>query len=104
MRRLMKTRVLKVTPANKDPEKGLVWYSDEIRQQLYDMRFIKVGKSSTFEVFHPVGLNKVWERKVELSIDPYEVKVTGSRFVIRVLSDLVEIKPVEENKGEPTPP
>lgn len=96
MTRLMKTKVLIINPSNKDPRKGLDWYAGEIRQQMADMRFKKVGNSSTFEVYHPTGLSKVWERRVELSVDPYEIKVKASRFIIRVLSDIAEVKPVEE--------
>lgn len=94
MARLMKTQVLEVNTSNRDPEKGMDWYADEIRQQVKQMRFKQVGKGKEIEVFHPTGLYRVWERKVELSAGPYEVKVKASRFMIRVLSDLVEIKPM----------
>lgn len=103
MTRLMATATLVINPSNKDPQKGLAWYAEEIRQQMADMRFKKVGGSTSFEVYHPRGFSKVWERKVELSVDPYEVKVMGSRVIIRILSDLVEIKP-QLKKGEATRP
>ncbi len=93
MARLMKTAILRITPANKDPQKGMAWYAEEIRQQLYDLRFKKVGPSTSLEVYHSTGLRKVWEGRVELHVGVYEVRVKASRFVIRVLSDLTEIKP-----------
>lgn len=91
MARLMKTDILRVTPANKDPQKGMAWYAEEIRQQIYDLRFKKVGESTSFEVYHPTGLRRVYEGRVELSVGVYEVRVKASRMVIRILSDLVEI-------------
>ena len=93
MARLMKTQILEVNTSNRDPEKGMDWYANEIRHQVKQMRFKQIGKGREIEVFHPTGLYRVWERKVELSAGPYEVRVKASRFMIRVLSDLVEIKP-----------
>lgn len=95
MTRMMKTAVLEVTPANKDPQKGIQWYEDEIKQQIRDMRFKKVGKQSGFEVYHPQGFRKLWEGRIELTSDAYHVRVVASRMMIRILSDIVEIKPLK---------
>lgn len=110
MTRLMKTAQLEVNSSNRDPQKGLSWYADEIRQQIRDLRFKRVGSGSkvdpALEVYHPTGLYRVWERRIELRVDAYEVKVRASRFVIRVMSDLVEIEPVKslDKKGGKTRP
>jgi len=93
MSRLMRTQVFEVNSENRDPQKSMQWYADTIREQIVEMRFKKVGSSTKLEVYHPNGLYKIVERRVELRADTYSVEVRASRFMIRVLSDLVEVKP-----------
>ncbi|MBC75388.1 MAG: hypothetical protein CME64_05165 [Halobacteriovoraceae bacterium] len=92
MSRFLKTSTLVVNSENRDPQKSMQWYADTIRSQILEMRFKRVGHSSDLEVYHPTGLYKILERRIELRPDAYSVEVKASKFMIRVLSDLVEIK------------
>ena len=92
MSRFLKTSVFEVNSENRDPQKSMQWYADTIRSQIIEMRFKRIGKSNELEVFHPTGLYKIVERRIELRADPYSVNVKASKFMVRVLSDLVEIK------------
>ena len=92
MARNLKEVEFEINAQNKDPEKGLKWYEEEILQQISDMRYREYLNVKGLRKFRPTGLYQVLESKIEFRTDPYAINVKCSKMMRRIFSDLVEIK------------
>ena len=91
MVRQLKEVVFEINAQNKDPEKGLRWYEEQILEQILDMRYREYLNVDGLRKFRPTGLYLVLESKIELRVTPYAISVKSSRMMCRILGDLVEI-------------
>ena len=82
---------LVVNASNMNPQLGLGWYKKELIQTLKAYRFLcesYQGQQSGEFHFESTGLLRVHENKVVVKLSPYEIEVTSSRMMFRILSDL----------------
>src|SRR5690606_30590900 len=89
MQRTLKSETLTINASNKDPQKSLRWYEDEIRTILFSFRYEKLTNEKGIEEYRPFGLYRVFEPHIILEINPYEINLTASRVVCRIISDLL---------------
>lgn len=92
MVRKLKVEEFEINTTNKDPEKGLDWYEDIIREQLRDMRFVYKTTIGSTEIFKPRGLYRIYESDIELERQAYWIRLKGSRLFVRLIKDLMESK------------
>jgi hypothetical protein len=92
MVRKLKVEEMEINTSNKDPQKGLDWYEDKIRERLKDLRFEFKEEKDGVEIFKPRGLYKVYESDVEIERTPYHIRLKGSRLFLRWVQDLTEIR------------
>lgn len=76
---------------NKDKNKGLSWYKEKITEQALDMRFKQTLSSSTHLVFRPWGLYRVFESNIIIELTPYDIKLTCTRMMMRIILDYLEL-------------
>jgi hypothetical protein len=89
---MLKTVSLEINASNKDRDKGLQWYSDQIFGQIHDMRFKKYLEIDGLIKYKPVGIYQVLESPIEVRITPYDINIKCSKMMKRILSDLIEIE------------
>lgn len=89
MQRTLKTEELFINASNKDPQKGLRWYEEQIRDTLYSFRFTYTGTIGNVEHFKASGLYQVFESNIELEVSPFEIRLRASRLQIRIIKDLL---------------
>lgn len=92
MSRNLKEVKFEINTQNKDPEKGLRWYEEQIIEQIKDMRYREYLTLKGIRKFRPTGLYQVLESKIELHTSPYAINIKCSKMMRRIISDLVEIK------------
>lgn len=80
-----------ITPSNKDREKGLEVYREEIFSFLKSLRYIVVDKGANFLVFRPRPLQRIMGGNVKVSWDPYIIKIEGPKYIVLIISEIVEI-------------
>ena len=91
-RRELKSQHFEVTMQNKAIDRGMKWYEDRIREQIFDHGFNFSHKEKDgVEVFAPRTLYQVYEPKIRLKVETYSIEVEASRLMIRIISDYLEI-------------
>lgn len=93
MVRKLKVEEIEINTTNKDPDKGLDWYEEQIREQLRDMRFISKCRLGATETFKPRGLYRIFESDIELERQVYWIRLRASRLFLRLIEDLIDIRP-----------
>lgn len=93
MVRKLKVEEVEINTNNKDPDKGLDWYEERIREQLKDMRFVPKIKKGDTEIFKPRGLYRIFESDIELERQVYWIRLRASRLFLRIIEDLIEVAP-----------
>ena len=97
-RRALKSQRFEVNMQNKMKERGMRWYEERIREQIFDHGFTFSHKEDNGEeVFSPRTLYQVYEPDIKLRVDTYSIEFEASRLMVRIISDYLEI-PIE--KGE----
>lgn len=93
--RTLKSETLEINASNKHPQKPLKWYEERVREQIKDMRFRYAGKDEQGkELFKPRTLYRVFEPDIELEVSPYDITITASRLMIRLIVSYTEIDKV----------
>ena len=90
--RNLKTSWFEITPANKKIEKGLIDYRMEIISFLKSLRYKVTQKGDDYIVFRPRPLQRIMGGNVKVSWDPYIIKVEGPKYMVKILSQIVEIE------------
>ena len=81
-----------INAKNKKPDVGLIWYQEKIVEQAKDMRFLLKEHHHDKIVFKPQSLYQVFESEIVLEITAYELKLTCSRMMLRIILDYLELK------------
>ena len=82
-----------INSANKDPQKGLQWYQDQITRQVESMRYNLIEDRPGRKHYVPWGIYSIMEGPVLIKFDAYSIEINASRMMMRILLDLVEISP-----------
>jgi hypothetical protein len=81
-----------INTQNKKADVGLIWYQEKIIEQAKDMRFILKEHSHDKIVFKPQSLYQVFESEIVLEISAYDLKLTCSRMMMRIILDYLELE------------
>ncbi len=90
--RVLASKSFEITADNKNPKIGLKVYEAMVREQISNMGFQFHCKKDAIEIFTPRALYKIFEPNVELEVNPYYIRVIGSRLFIRLISSYTEIE------------
>jgi len=80
-----------ITPTNKDRDKGLPVYKEEIFSFLKSLRYKRVEKGEDFIVFRPRPLQRIMGGDVRVSWTPYLIKIEGPYYMVSIIAQIVEI-------------
>jgi hypothetical protein len=92
MKRVLVRAKLEVNVTNKDPQKGLEWYAESIRDQISALNFYEAKSELNITYFRPRGLFKIFEPEIELEITTYCIQITASRLMVRLIKVDIEIE------------
>jgi hypothetical protein len=90
MFRILKVEEFEITMQNKHPKRGFDWYEDEIKDQLAPFHYY-LKTENGIEIFSPRSLYKIYEPQLEFERTPYQIRVKGSRLMIKLLKAVTEI-------------
>ncbi len=82
---------LEITAANKDRQKPLSWYQQEILSFLHSQRYQRLDDLEGEQVYSPRGLQHM-RGNVHLKIDAYSITLSGPKGVVRILASLLDLK------------
>jgi hypothetical protein len=89
MIRTLRFEELEIIPAKLGENKSLDWYYNTVIGHLEDMRYSRQNDEINI-IYKPRTLYRVFEPDVIIQKDAYSLKITASRMMIRMLSDLIE--------------
>ena len=89
-----KRETLEINTNNKDKQKGLQWYYDEILHYLHSSRYRELTQIDDVRVFEPPMLLQHMGGKVELKRDSYSITITGPRGVVRIIGSILDIQKI----------
>lgn len=95
MIRILKRSSFEINSSNKASDKGLKWYQERIQEQARDMRFLCIEKTSEREVYSPQTLYRVYESDIVVEISPYDIRISCSRMMLRIILDYLDLKSEE---------
>lgn len=94
MVRTLKVIEFEITTQNKAKDKGFLWYREQIEDQMLYMPFKRIQLENKV-IYKPRRLYKVYESPIEVMYEPYYINIKGSRVMMRILLDILEL---EDNK------
>ena len=89
--RPIQSETFEITVANKDPNKGLLEYRDEIRQFLIAHRFVVEHDTQNKLIAHPRGLYQVRHTPFTVTIDAYSIHIKGPKNLLRQMLSHLEL-------------
>ena len=92
--RNLKTIILEITPANKEKDKGLTQYREEIISFLKSLRYQEVEKSSDHKIFRPRPLQRIMGGDISISWGPYLIKIEGPKYIVLIIYQMYITFPV----------
>jgi hypothetical protein len=90
MTRSLKREHLEIVPSKLGQNQGLEFYKSLILDHMSDLRYILTEESPNRVVFSPRTLYRIFETNVIIEWDQYQINVTASRLMIRMLRDLIK--------------
>lgn len=90
--RVLRTVYFEINSKNKDSQKGLNWYEERIRTQVFDMGFQLLSKEGGVEKYNPRALYRVYEPAMTIEVTPFYIGINASRLMIRLISSYIEIE------------
>lgn len=81
-----------INSSNKATDKGLSWYQERMEEQARDMRFQLVKKTQEQIIYKPQSLYKVFESKIVIDLSPYDIQISCSRMMMRIILDYVDLQ------------
>lgn len=95
MVRTLRVVEFEITTQNKNPERGFLWYREELEDQLLHMPYSKeiVGDKL---IYKPRRLYQIYESPVEITFEPYFINIKASRMMMRILLDVIELNNSEK--------
>lgn len=96
LERNMKRETLIINSNNKDPNKGLNFYLEEIKEYLFVMRYQQdqIFTQENYVTFSPRPRLKIMGGNVTIKKDPYEIEVEAPVGVIRILESQLDLKKI----------
>lgn len=88
-----------IDSSNKKIDKGLIWYLERIEQQAQDMRFRQISRSSTQVIYRPTTLYKIFESDIVIEISPYDISISCSRMMMRIILDYLDLSQKESDEN-----
>jgi hypothetical protein len=92
MVRQLKRLSFEINSSNKAIDKGLSWYQERIHEQAMDMRFKCVLKTSNEIIYKPQSLYRVFESDIIVELSPYDIRISCSRMMLRIILDYLDLK------------
>lgn len=89
--RNLRSSILEITPTNKQIDKGLTQYREEVISFLISLRYRVVDKGESFVVLRPRPLQRIMGGDVRVSWDPYIIKIEGPIYIVTIISRIVDI-------------
>lgn len=90
----LKRETLEITSANKDSQKSMRWYEDEILSFLKAQRYKEHPAINGVRQFTPRSLSQHMGGLVELECTTFSITLTAPRGTVRILASLLDLKKI----------
>ena len=90
----LKRETLEITSANKDSQKSMKWYEDEILSFLKAQRYKELTAINGVRQFVPRSMSEHMGGLVELESTTFSITLTAPRGTVRILASLLDLKKI----------
>lgn len=90
----LKRETLEITSANKDSQKSMKWYEDEILSFLRAQRYEELPSHEGKRIFSPRAMTQHMGGIVEVSFSTLAITLTAPRGTVRILASLLDLKKI----------
>ena len=90
----LKRETLEITSANKDSQKSMKWYENEILSFLKAQRYKELTAINGVRQFIPRSMSQHMGGLVELECTTLSITLTAPRGTVRILASLLDLKKI----------